>query len=52
MDEERTRMSASIGSDCTPTLAYKALKSREFSAKGWRLEYISKDDPQCVAFRK
>ena len=45
-------MDASIGIDCTPTLAYKALKSREFSAKGWRLEYISKDDPQCVAFRK
>lgn len=33
-------------------LAYKVLKKQVATAHGWRLEYVSKDDPQCDEFKK
>ena len=39
---------------CPHTLVYKALRNEgEEEGKGnWRVEYISKDDPQCDEFKK
>lgn len=39
---------------CPHTLVYKALRNEgEEEGKGnWRVEYISKDDPQCATFKK
>ena len=45
-------MDASRGIGCSHVLAYKVLKNEVVMARGWRLEYISKDDPQCETFKK
>ena len=45
-------MDASRGIGCSHVLAYKVLKNEVAMARGWRLEYISKDDPQCETFKK
>ena len=45
-------MDASRGIGCSHVLAYKVLKNEVAMARGWRLEYISKDDPQCENFKK
>lgn len=45
-------MDASHEIGCSHVLAYKALNNEIASAYGWRLEYISKDDPQCANFKK
>ena len=45
-------MDASRGIGCSHVLIYKALKNEVAMARGWRLEYISKDDPQCENFKK
>ena len=45
-------MDASRGIGCSHVLAYKVLKNEVAIARGWRLEYISKDDPQCETFKK
>jgi len=45
-------MDASRDIGCSHVLAYKVLKNEAGLARGWRLEYVSKDDPQCAAFKK
>ena len=45
-------MEASREIGCSHVLAYKVLKNEVELARGWRLEYISKDDPQCAIFKK
>ena len=45
-------MDASRGIGCSHVLAYKVLKNEVAMARGWRLEYISKNDPQCETFKK
>ena len=45
-------MDASRGIGCSHVLAYKVLKNEVAMARGWRLEYVSKDDPQCETFKK
>ena len=45
-------MDASREIGCSHVLAYKVLKKRHAIARGWRLEYVSKDDPQCATFKK
>ena len=37
---------------CPHPLAYKVLNGQSAEVDGWRLEYISKDDPQCDEFKK
>lgn len=45
-------MEASRELGCSHVLAYKVLKNEVAMARGWRLEYISKDDPKCATFKK
>lgn len=45
-------MDASRGIGCSHVLAYKVLKNSVAIARGWKLEYIDKDDPQCETFKK
>jgi len=45
-------MDASRGIGCSHVLTYKALKNEVAMARGWRLEYVSKNDPQCETFKK
>ena len=45
-------MDASRGIGCSHVLTYKVLKNEVAMARGWRLEYISKNDPQCETFKK
>ena len=45
-------MEASREIGCSHVLAYKALKKEIATAHEWKLEYISKDDPQCATFKK
>ena len=45
-------MDASRGIGCSHVLIYKVLKNEFAIARGWRLEYIPKDDPQCATFKK
>ena len=45
-------MDASREIGCSHVLAYKVLKKQLAIARGWKLEYISKDDPQCEKFKK
>ncbi len=37
---------------CSHPYAYKVLNKQATSACGWKLEYIPRDDPQCVKFKK
>ena len=37
---------------CPHTLVYKALRGEGDEDGNWRVEYISKDDPQCADFKK
>ena len=37
---------------CPHTLVYKALRDEGEEEGNWRVEYISKDDPQCDEFKK
>ena len=37
---------------CPHTLVYKALRNEGEEEGNWRVEYISKDDPQCDEFKK
>ena len=43
---------ASCEIGCSHVLVYKALKKQDAQVGGWKLEYISKDDPQCANFKK
>ena len=45
-------MEASREIGCSHVLAYKALKKEIATAHEWKLEYISKDDPQCDEYKK
>ena len=47
-------MEASREIGCPHTLVYKALRNEgeEEGEGNWRVEYISKDDPQCADFKK
>ena len=45
-------MDASRGIGCSHVLAHKVLKNEVAMARGWRLEYVSKNDPQCETFKK
>ena len=45
-------MDASRGIGCSHVLIYKVLKNEVAMARGWRLEYVSKNDPQCETFKK
>ena len=45
-------MEASREIGCSHVLAYKVLKNELGLARGWRLEYIDKDDPQCAKFKR
>ena len=48
----RNGMDASREIGCSHVLAYKVLKDEVAMARGWRLEYIDKDDPKCATFKK
>ena len=37
---------------CPHTLVYKALRNEGEEEGNWKVEYISKDDPQCDEFKK
>ena len=37
---------------CPPTLVYNALRGEGEEDGNWRVEYISKDAPQCDEFKK
>ena len=37
---------------CPHTLVYRALRNEGDEDGNWRVEYISKDDPQCADFKK
>ena len=37
---------------CPHTLVYKALRGEGEEDGNWRVEYISKDDPQCDEYKK
>ena len=37
---------------CPHTLVYKALNNQGAEKGNWKLEYISKDDPQCDEYKK
>ena len=43
---------ASCEIGCSHVLVYKALRNQGAQVDGWKLEYISKDDPQCATFKK
>lgn len=45
-------MEASREIGCSHVLAYKVLKNELGLARGWRLEYISKNDPQCAKYKR
>ena len=45
-------MEASREIGCSHVLAYKVLKNELGLARGWRLEYIDKDDPQCTKYKR
>ena len=45
-------MEASRELGCSHTPVYKALNNQGKEKGDWKLEYISKDDPQCVTFKK
>ena len=45
-------MEASRELGCSHTLVYKALNNQGKEKGVWKLEYISKDDPQCDEFKK
>ena len=37
---------------CSHVIVYKALNNQGAEKGNWKLEYISKDDPQCANFKK
>ena len=37
---------------CPHTLVYKALRNEGEEEGNWKVEYISKDDPQCDEYKK
>lgn len=45
-------MEASRELGCSHTLVYKALNNQGKEKGVWKLEYISKDDPQCDEYKK
>ena len=45
-------MEASREIGCPHTLVYKALNNQGEEKGTWKLEYISKDDPQCDEYKK
>ena len=45
-------MEASRELGCSHTIVYKALNNQGEEKGTWKLEYISKDDPQCDEFKK
>lgn len=45
-------MEASRELGCSHALVYKALNNQGKEKGTWKLEYISKDDPQCDEFKK
>ena len=45
-------MEASREFGCSHVLVYKALNNQGKQKGTWKLEYISKDDPQCDEFKK
>ncbi len=45
-------MEASRELGCSHTLAYKVLNGQIEQVGDWKLEYISKDDPQCDEYKK
>ena len=45
-------MEASRELGCSHVLVYKALNNQGEEKGTWKLEYISKDDPQCATFKK
>ena len=45
-------MEASRELGCSHVLVYKALNNQGEEKGTWKLEYISKDDPQCADFKK
>ena len=45
-------MDASREIGCSHVLVYKALNNQDKEKGTWKLEYISKDDPQCDEYKK
>ena len=45
-------MEASRELGCSHVLVYKALNNQGKEKGVWKLEYISKDDPQCDEYKK
>ena len=45
-------MEASRELGCSHVLVYKALNNQGEEKGTWKLEYISKDDPQCDEYKK
>ena len=45
-------MEASRELGCSHVLVYKALRNEGEGEGNWKLEYISKDDPQCDEYKK
>ena len=45
-------MEASRELGCSHIIVYKALNNQGKEKGTWKLEYISKDDPQCDEFKK
>ena len=45
-------MEASRELGCSHIIVYKALNNQGAEKGNWKLEYISKDDPQCDEYKK